>query len=404
LVGRFYFMDRPLINLDYIVVGILWRWLPGWLRIAGFAVVFIIDVITSTGSMYNINPVAGVVALFRAPIGLLITVVLVFAVSCALAAGLGALVNHFVRQPAQRFVMATSLAACAVILLLTVPARSSVARFSGDIVERDRGYRRTPPRMAAATDALRRDLSEQRDNVAIVVVESWGLLADSVQRKQLFDIFDTSALRERYQLRYGSVPFRGGTTSGELRELCGVFTDYLVLNQPTIDTCLPSQLRRRGFTSVALHGYLRNYYSRDQWYPRLFDRMLFEDSLAASEKRCGTQFRGICDREVFHAFAREVSTANRQLTYWLSIDAHTPVDVARKSEFALSDCRAPEDFCLVVAFWRDLLQQVAALAADPATPRTRFVLVGDHAPAFVLRSRADHLTQGRVPFIELVPR
>jgi hypothetical protein len=375
LVSRLYFMDRPLINLDYIAVGILWRWLPRWLRIAGFALVFIIDVITSTGSMYNISPVAGVVALFRAPIGLLITVILVFAVSCALAAGLGALVH-----------------------------RSSVVKFSGDIVERDRGYRSTPPRMAAATDALRSTVSEQRDNVAIVIVESWGLLADSAQQQQLNDIFDTAALRERYHIRYGRVPFRGGTTSGELRELCGVFTDYLVLNQATIDECLPSQLRRHGFTSVALHGYLRHYYSRHKWYPRLFDRMLFEDSLAASDIRCGTQFRGICDREVFLAFEREVKTANRQLTYWLSIDAHTPVDIARKSEFRLADCRAPEDFCLVVAFWRDLLQQVAALAADPATPRTRFVLVGDHAPAFVLRSRAGHLTQGQVPFIELVPR
>ncbi len=404
IVGRFYFIDRPLFNFDYAVIGVLWPWLPRWLRIAAFAVVFIIDIITSTGSMYNISPVAGVVALFRAPIGLIITVILVFVVSCAAAAGLGVLLNKFVRGTTHRIQIATSLAAVTVILMIALSARSSVAKFAFDIAERDRGYRSTPARMNAATDGLRNDVGAQDENVALVMVESWGVLADSAAQRELLDIFRTPALEARYTINTGRVRFRGGTTSGELRELCGVLTDYLVLNTQTIENCLPNQLRRRGFTTVALHGYKPTYYSRHKWYPRFFDRILFEDSLAVNDQRCGTQFRGICDRDVFVTFAREVKSARKQFTYWLSIDAHTPVDVARRGEFNLQDCRAPEDFCLVVAFWRDLLGQLAALAADPALPPTRFVLVGDHAPAYVLQSRARHLRSGYVPYVELIPR
>ena len=88
LVGRFFFLDRPLFNVDYAVLGAFWPWLPAWLRIGGFAAVFLADAITSTGSMYNINPVAGLVALLRAPIGLIFTVVLAFAFACLLATGL----------------------------------------------------------------------------------------------------------------------------------------------------------------------------------------------------------------------------------------------------------------------------------------------------------------------------
>jgi hypothetical protein len=61
-------------------------------------------------------------------------------------------------------------------------------------------------------------------------------------------------------------------------------------------------------------------------------------------------------------------------------------------------------FCLVAAFWRELLQAIAVLAADPALPRTRFIIVGDHAPAFVLQSRARGLRRGVVPFVELIPK
>ena len=41
---------------------------------------------------------------------------------------------------------------------------------------------------------------------------------------------------------------------------------------------------------------------------------------------------------------------------------------------------------------------------DPALPRTRFIVVGDHAPAFVLQSRARDLRKGVVPFVELIPK
>ena len=404
IVGRFFFLDRALVNLDYAAVGVFWTWLPVWLRVTTFAIAFIVDGITSTGSMYNISPVAGVVALFRAPIGLLITVILAFAGVCALAAALGAAANRFLTSTPRNVLFATSSFALAVLLALFVPTRSASARLAGDILERDRGYRTAPARVEAATDALRRDAERQEDNVALIVVESWGLLADSAAHTRLLDVFRTPALQQRYETRSGAVRFRGGTTSGELRELCGVLTDYLVLNDQIIAGCLPTELRRRGFRAVAMHGYKPAYYSRDRWYPRLFDRILFEDSLATGDKRCGTQFRGICDLDVFRTFEREVRAGNRQFTYWLSIDAHTPVDVDRMPEMDLAGCQGPADFCLVVAFWRELFQAIAQLAADPALPRTRFIIVGDHAPAFVLQSRARGLRKGVVPFVELLPR
>lgn len=410
IVGRFFFLDRPLINIDYIILGALWLWLPRWLRITGFSLIFLIDAITSTARMYNISPVAGVVALFRAPIGLLLTVIAVFAISCAIAAAIGILIDRAVtrRSPAPKRPSVLALLVIPGAVALTMAPRtatgSGTARLMSDIVQRDRGYRTRPEPMAAATDALRKRIANHEENVAIIVVESWGVLTDTSAHRELIDLFRSQALQQRYAMATGTLPFSGGTTSGELRELCGVLTDYLVLNEETARNCIPTQLKRRGFRTVALHGYKPDYYSRNVWYPRFFDRMLFQDSLAVSGRRCGTQFRGVCDRDVFQTFERELRAGQRQLTYWLTIDAHTPVDMARLGELRTAGCRATEDVCLVVAFWRDLLQNVGRLAAEPGLPPTRFIIVGDHAPAFVRQSRARYFVPGRVPFVELIPR
>ena len=402
LVARFFYLDRPLINYDYIVLGAAWLWLPAWLRITAFAITFLADAITSTGSMYNISPVAGVVALFRAPYGLIITVVLAFAVACGIAAVLGAQINKAITGRAAAVTLGLTLAFA--LALATSDARSQTTKLAADITTRDRGYRTRPAKMPAATDDLRASIAAQNDNVAIIVVESWGVLADASAHQQLIDIFRTPVLQQRYAIRSGAIDFKGGTTSGELRELCGVFTDYLVLNQQTSNECLPVLLRRRGFGTVALHGYKPAYYSRNVWYPRFFDKMLFQDSLARTTRRCGTQFRGVCDREVFERFAAEVRAGQRQLTYWLTIDAHTPVDRDRLGELPTGGCAATEDVCLLIAFYRDLLQNLAALAGEPGLPPTRFIIVGDHAPAFVRQSRARHFVRGRVPWVELLPQ
>ena len=227
--GRFFFLDRELINPDYAVLGTAWPWLPAWLRVTAFAIIFLVDAVTSTGSMYNISPVAGVVALLRAPIGLLITVILAFAGICALAAGLGKLADRFAWAP-RALVFTTSCLLLTLASILLAPARSGIGHLAGDIVERDRGYRTAPSSMRAATDALRRDVAAQETNVAVVVVESWGVLADRAAHDALVRVFRTPELQRRYQIEAGEITFRGGTTSGELRELCGVFTDYLVLN------------------------------------------------------------------------------------------------------------------------------------------------------------------------------
>ena len=101
------------------------------------------------------------------------------------------------------------------------------------------------------------------------------------------------------------------------------------------------------------------------------------------------------------------------MIYWMTLDAHTPVDMARRTEFAADwrhpalqgpVCRIVAEACMQAIFWHHMFARLAALAVHPRTPPTRFLIVGDHAPAYVRRDRAGAFTPGRVPYIELVPK
>src|SRR5207245_1958944 len=117
-------------------------------------------------------------------------------------------------------------------------------------------------------------------HVVLVIVESLGRTKDSTGDSATFAPLLSEAVRRQYVVRVGTVPFHGATTSGELRELCGVAADYRAVNRVNLQDCLPARLQTGGFHTVALHGYSGAFFDRYAWYPRLgFQEILFAEEL-----------------------------------------------------------------------------------------------------------------------------
>jgi phosphoglycerol transferase MdoB-like AlkP superfamily enzyme len=417
-LGLFFFTNRSFINLDYIALGGAWLWLPPWLRVTLFAALFIFDAVGSTAGMYNIHVFTGVVALFDAPVGLIITVAFGLAVALGLAFAIGYFAFRFLSDTRRRYLLLAPMAGVGV-LALVLGASSSTVRFARDL--RDRAQSATPETfpVEAASDSLRAAVRGNRlngENVLVVNVESMGALRDSVLRAFVWAPMRQPVIEQRYRARTGLVHFRGGTTSGELRELCGIFADYITVPSAAFAACLPRELARKGYRVSAVHGYMPAYYDRFRWYPALFDSVLFDADLARTTpgNRCGTQFRGICDRDAIVAVERLLRAGDHRFVYWMTLDAHTPIDIARMSEFreqwqaggldGVAACGRAPDICLQGLFWRDMLRRLATLASDSTLPPMRVLIVGDHAPAFVRRDRAEEYVYAKVPFLELIPR
>jgi hypothetical protein len=436
LAGRMLFLNRAWLNLDYAVLGAAWLWLPSWARVAGFAIVVILDAVGSTALMYNVNPLAGIVALLDAPPGLLITVSIGLVIAIGIAAGIGWFALRFLRDTRRRYLVNILLLGVVIIALVldhelalnaslkrtnehasNAIATSSTLHFVTELRDRVRSASASAFHVRAASDDLRHDAvvgAVGAENVVVITAESMGILSDATLRAFAWAPIDSSALGERYVVRRGQVAFRGGTTSGELRELCGIFADYITLPKSILPDCLPNVLRRRGFHTYSVHGFRASYYNRIRWYPVLFQTRYFDRELddVAGEARCGTQFRGICDADAFHVVRNLARGGRRRLVYWMTLDAHTPVDMARRSAYArewqaigrLPRCQATPEVCMEAVFQRALLERLTSLALDLGLPPTRFLLVGDHAPAFVRRDQAAGFVSGVVPYIELRPK
>ena len=417
-LGLFFYTTRSTINLDYIALGAAWLFLPPWARIALFASAFILDAVGSTAAMYNIHVFTGVVALLDAPIGLIITVIIGLALSLAFAFGIGYFAFRFLSDPRRRYLLLGPMIAVGVLAAL-LGASSSSVRFARDLGDRAQSAADETFPVEAASDSLRaavRTGALAGENILLVNVESMGALRDSALNAFVWEPMRQPAILQRYQARSGTVRFRGGTTSGELRELCGIFADYITVPRAAFASCLPRELARAGYTTSAVHGYMKSYYDRFRWYPRLFDEILFDVELALTTPgtRCGTQFRGICDRDAILAVERLLRAGDRRFVYWMTLDAHTPIDMARMNEFRsawqaggmdrIEVCGRAPDICLQGLFWRDMLQRLAGIALDTTVAPLRLLIVGDHAPAFVRRDRAEEYVYARVPFLELVPR
>lgn len=426
LLSLFLYTNRGPINLDYAALGALWLWVPPWLRVTGFATLFVLDGIASTAAMYNIHPVTGVFALMKAPIGLILTVIAGALIALALAVAIGRFALQFLVDRRRRVLVSVVMAGvimatlCVDVLIggnrfvkagppngFANLASSAALRFRWDLRDRMRSATDTYP-VPAASDSLRAAIGRDAigtDNVLLVLVESMGLFRDPTLRARVWQPIMSETIRARYSVRVGATPFHGGTTSGELRELCGIFADYMTLPVQVAPKCLPRMLHQRGYRTVAVHGYTAAYYNRSQWYPFYFDSTYFRSRLVkmVGARRCGTQFRGICDRDAIAVVGRLLHGPPPRLVYWMTLDAHTPVDMARASEFPKL-CTAPPEPCLQAAMWHDMFARLAVLAMDPALPRTRILIVGDHAPAFVLRDRAAAFLPRKVPFVELTPR
>jgi phosphoglycerol transferase MdoB-like AlkP superfamily enzyme len=443
VAGAFVFVARPTFNADYLVLGCAAPFLSRRNVAIAFAILLGNDCLVSLAPVFHFDLSTGAV-----PVAWSLTSRLLFyplTIAMAIAIVLVAVVaERFSRTSGKRservaLIIATTL----VIFLDVIAGTNSVQRTDGGVfgfnIATSTLYRTalglyravstsdsatsaaiTP--IPSATGTLREGMANHAEltasseqNIVLVVVESFGHFrhagSDSVLLQPLLD----PAIRARYEVRAGVVPAHGATTSGEIRELCGVRGDFLFIRRMSTTDCLPGILGRAGYRTTAFHGYSRGLYDRMTWYPRVgFQELWFGEDLARipNTQRCGTTFHGVCDDDVSHVIEQQLvspGAGERHFIYWLTLDSHLPVDATNVPISILACERLPEtqrfgDVCDLVRLHQRVLSTVARWAVHQHLPPTRFIVVGDHAPPFFSRDKRALFAPDEVPFVELIPK
>jgi hypothetical protein len=247
-------------------------------------------------------------------------------------------------------------------------------------------------------------------NVIVVMVESMGLPLAPHDR-QLFDrIWNRRAWSARYDVSNGSTPYFGSTTTGEMRELCGLWADYTEVDFKKAD-CLPERFRTAGYETTAVHSYERTMFDRQAWYPRIgFDRRMFKDDLLDRKARpCDGIFPGVCDRDVPRIIGDQLRVHHDkpQFVYWLTVNSHLPIPRSAQLKTETCDLGSIEmtnDFPMLCRGYELHKQLADALTAEimrPDFPDADILIVGDHMPPYFQRTFRQRFDAGRVPWILL---
>lgn len=435
-IDQFWFIDRAVFNIDYLLVClILVHFGPVYVAI-GVACTLVLDIVFSfapayhfslTSVLYSIND------MFSLEPGFLI----VEACKVIALILLGTISTYLsIRKTQSRKVV---MAACAVSIIGLVLL--DVKFSANSISERDANSIRyniaassiNNLRLAVSTAdqssqvqsvqasesasqvlwAREATANEQYQSVILIVVESLGLIND----RALNDIQIAPLLALESQAgivtRSGVIAFEGSTVPGELRELCAikllaVHPDISIL---PIEDCLPRIMGERGYETLAIHGFIGTMFSRNRWYPALaFDDIWFAPELDRQDSeinRCGIAFHGICDVNVWKKIAALVSKepVSKRFIYWLTLSAHLPVERTKPDDsFLCSDhpsLTRNAQVCDLVRRHRQLFSELAMSVKNGELKNTRIILVGDHAPPFLDDKTRSLFSSEYVPYVDI---
>jgi phosphoglycerol transferase MdoB-like AlkP superfamily enzyme len=257
--------------------------------------------------------------------------------------------------------------------------------------------------------------NQEKPNLVVILVESWGLSTDSAIRSAEVQPYFQPGLLDRYQVLQGTVPFYGPTVSGEARELCASKMGFHLINASTqeLQGCLPDRLATQGYHNIALHGMDQHMFSRSTWYNRIgFQEKLFRDEFRRQGLAdCPGAFSGTCDASIAEWIGSRLETkdSNPDFVYWVTLNSHLPVPVPPQLQAGASCSltsllsREPA-LCSWYQLTSNVHLSVSKLAMKKLARPTIFVIVGDHAPPFANSVLRGQFSGAVVPYVLLVPR
>jgi hypothetical protein len=444
LIGREFFINRVLVNSDYLLLWIGSCYLSRRTTVVLYTGLVILDLILSTESIYHYSTVEMLVMadeflrIYPAAFYLMAGGLILLLAAVSVMTGRRGIVRPLLGGRAQVLIGAVALSlSVATAAKPFDPYESYLETFGGTglvasgVIETglasyrvatnpDQG-RNTLPAPDAATSRVASDLplrgkSAGPYNIVTILVESQGLLNSADDMRLLLAPLTDAAIRERYKVNTGAVRFFGATMFGELRTLCRIYVPQASPQHlPRLDRCLPNVLGRAGYRTISYHGFGRTFYERNIWYPAVgFQQSYFSEDLmplAPESAKCGTAFKGLCDLWIVDQIEHELSASygSRKFIYWLTLNSHLPVDseLAGKSSFDCANTKTLREEigpCELARIHFQLYTRIAQLALDRKLAPTRFIIVGDHMPPFPKLSERALYDDERVPYVELIPR
>ncbi|MDB3914273.1 hypothetical protein N9364_00280 [Alphaproteobacteria bacterium] len=225
---------------------------------------------------------------------------------------------------------------------------------------------------------------ENKKNVVLIIVESFGYYKDKKIQKFIFQPFKNSKLKENYVVNIGRLKLdEGSTVTAEFRELCGKKnSDYRI----KIDfLCAPFIFGEHGYKTYGVHPNTGGFFNRNKWWPKLgFKETIFMPMIKKNNMAiCNNSFRALCENELLtSSLERALNSKQPFFYYFLSIEGHLPTRSFKEIDY--NKCRVEFNvkrlLCGNIIANKKLLSHLIDKILTLGFKETDFYLVGDHTP------------------------
>jgi len=429
IFGMFSFafeLNRPLLNADYLLVGLLYRLGMVWPGFLGLLVVYFSDALALVSQVFPVIRLSDAFYLLGflefAPtfyqviliFGLLFFVFLLWVflrASRPLDSPFLLIFNVFVFSLVFGFIFDEKannkvwlindwdVVDSQIIHNIDVRGRNFVRLFKKEAqLLEDSAHE-------AASSIWREPSLPLSKKIILIMNESWGVAPPAIQSELLYPLLSLDKVSVDFAM--GKLDFNQSTVRAELKELCGLaVTSY---NLSSIDEgfseCLPNLLKDMGYKTYAYHGASGLMYDRAFWYPRAgFEKTVFFES-KSWRRRCYS-FPGACDKEMLGVIRDDFGGSDRTFHYFLTLNSHALYDerdINEKwfecSSYGLTEqdavCR---NFLLQAQFFGNL----AKFVSDEVFQDFDVLIVGDHEPPIPNQAhRKRFFEDGKVPWIRI---
>jgi hypothetical protein len=254
---------------------------------------------------------------------------------------------------------------------------------------------------------------KQGASILSISVESWGLAKQASFNEFILRALE-SELGGKYTIKFGSHPSKGGTLTGELRELCARKT----AGTPTAADademaayCLPNRLKQAGYKTLGIHGNSGTFYNRQTVYPKLgFTSALFlNDLIGARYKapRCHhVAFDGVCDASAIAVAAEFTGGGQKSYAHVMTLDTHFPLAPDSSSDMKCAPQLGTQmaDLCLYANQFAALMKKIGSVIAKQDRPPDVIFIFGDHPPPYAVAVARSYFHDDKVPYLTLVRR
>lgn len=426
-VAFWFAIDRPIFNLDYLFVGVMFS--VGWRRSACivFLVFLLLDLLSMAGLVFpfvrfqDVTYLLGLLP-YAAPVWQIYAygVVLLVVMFLCLAFSFGGKVD-----------MGASL-----VLLNIGLFFYGVHVYQSAEAQTDRWYRASEkivdsqglsfinnrstefvdlfgmagnPLVKIGFKGRTKDWADIRPEnlnpkILLIIAESWGDMTDKrIQKALLAPLMERKAKFE--WLQSGEQQGAIATVGAELSELCGLATHHYNLKPVTdgFSECLPWLLKKQGYVTSAIHGSVGLMYDRVYWYPRAgFDEIHFKESRDWST-HCYS-FPGVCDREIASKYISNVFSGDqKRFVYWLTLNTHAIYD-ARDIHEDLFDCtnyglEEASELCRMNKLHAQFFNGLAKVIDGESMHGVEILIVGDHSPRIFDATEKEMVREGIVPWV-----